>query len=297
MSYTIKLATGTYTGTGAVQNIAACDGADFVLTKRISGVDTVAYVLFRDMPRNEASNLGGTNVVKANQIIDLNKDGFAVGSGQSQSSANYIWFAIKSLGRNKFFETGRYVGNNTDNRNLEGAQGCLFTPDLMFLIRHVDGTVQTHRTSEHVGDLSGTLNSTAVINYIQEFRDGGFQIGTNSNVNNASDYYNWMAMRQIPGGFKVGSFTGTGVASDIAVGFQPDFLIVKNQDTNTNAWLREASMSISIPIGAAATNAQAITALTSTGFSVGTLADVNGLGNKIHYMAFKSGEYSPTGAK
>ena len=37
MRYTLKIETGTYTGNGAGQEIAACDGASWVITKRING--------------------------------------------------------------------------------------------------------------------------------------------------------------------------------------------------------------------------------------------------------------------
>jgi len=297
MAFTIKIAVGPYTGNGAIQNIAVAGGSDAVFTKRVGGTDTLMYTMWHDMPRNACSSLGGTLAVRTGQITDLSRDGFTVGVGQSQNAAPYVYLSIKSLGSNKYFETGRYVGNGADNRDMTGASGCLFTPDLMLLLRHVDGQVQSHRTSEHVGDLSGTFANLAVINYIQNFQAGGFQLGTNANVNNSNDYFNWLTMRQIPNGFKVGSFTGSAAARSIDVGFAPDFVIVKNQDAATIAWMRATGMSLSLPLSATATDAQAITALTSTGFSVGTLADVNGSANKIHYMAFKAGEYTPAGAK
>lgn len=297
MSYTIKIETGAYTGNGTVQNINGCDGPDLVFTKRINGADTAMYALWKDIPRNQAMALSTSASVKANQITDLTRDGFAVGAGQSQNTADYIWLGIKSLGDNTYFKTGRYVGNAADNRNMTGGQGCRFTPDLLVVCRHVDGQPQSHRTSEHVGDLSGTFANAAVANYIQSFISGGFQLGSNANVNNSADYFDWFAMRQIPGGMKVGSYTGNATARSIEVGFAPDFLIVKNQDTADVAWIRESSMSISLPMNVGATNTEAITALTTTGFTVGNLAAVNGNENKIHYIAFKNGEYTPSEAR
>lgn len=300
MAYTVKVATGIYTGNGTVQEIAACNGADWVWTKRITGTVTSAHAMWERMRRNACNGPGGTLAAKSSQITDLTPSGFLVGAGQSQNSAIYAYIAMKALG-SKYFQTGRYVGDAADNRNLTGLTGTVFQPDLVGLHQDVDGFPGVFRTSEHVGDLAQTYTGAGVANYIQSLLSTGFQIGTNANVNTSAAYFNWYAMRKIPGALAIGSFTGTGAEQDISVGFQPTAILIKNQST-TDAMVMATSAMLSggygpHPVSAAASDAQTITALTSGGFSVGTAAAANGLGNKMIWIALRDGEYSPAGAR
>ena len=295
MRYSVKIETGTYTGNGAAQEIAACDGPSWALTKRINGTATACYTMWRGMPRNACNSMGTTQAERTGQVVELTKDGIYVGSGQSQNSALYAYVAIKALQGSKHFQTGRYYGDTTDNRNLlayEGTNG--WQPDIVGLHIAVDGNNGRWRSKYNSGDSSQSWLASAGANSIQGFASTGFQVGTSQN---SAAYFNWWAMREIAGGMKLGSFTGNGTSQSIDVGFQPTFVLVQNITTTGAAYfLTQGMVDNSIashPVSAASADATAISALTSTGFSVGALDAVNKSGDTVLWWAMRDGEYAP----
>lgn len=297
-AYNIKIETGTYIGTssGTGREVTPiCNGPDWALTKRITGTATVAYTLWRGMPRDKANSWAGAFASKPNQIGDLTRDGIYVGGGQNQTTAVYAYIAVKSIG-NTYFQTGQYVGDAVDNRQLLTFEGTRFTPDWVGVHRRTDGNAGAFRTSAHTGDLAQSYTGIAAANIIQQLLPTGFEVGASPTSNNNGDLTDWYAMRAIPGGLAVGSFTGSGVAQSVNVGFAPSAVLVKNQATTDAMVILTAGMVTnatgSLPVTAAASDAQAITGLTSTGFTVGAAASCNGNGNKIIWIALKDGEYS-----
>lgn len=96
-----------------------------------------------------------------------------------------------------------------------------------------------------------------------------------------------------PGAIKMatGSYTGDG-ADDraIAAGFQPDFVMVKD-DQNREAAARTSSMvgDLAKPMGTlTALQADVVQSLTATGFVIGTNNRVNQAGRTYHWAAFKA---------
>jgi hypothetical protein len=96
-----------------------------------------------------------------------------------------------------------------------------------------------------------------------------------------------------PGAIKMASGTYTGDATDnraIAVGFQPDFVMVKDTG-NTEGVARSSSMAgdVSKPMGSlTAFGADHIQSLTATGFTIGTDNRVNRNNRTYHWVAFKA---------
>lgn len=293
--YNIKIETGIYTGNGSAQTIApACDGPNWVLTKRINGTATVCYTLWDKMGENKANSFGGAYAEKVTQIMALTADGFHVGAGQSQNAALYAYLAIKGMG-GTHFQTGRYVGGGTDNRDIINTnyEGTGFQPDLVGIHAALDGQTGRWRSKAHTGDSSQTYTVLASNNNIQGFATTGFQIGTSQNV--ALRYYNWFAIKEVPGGIKFGSYVGTGVAQNIDVGFRPTCVFVQNRDTNADMYfLTQGMLDNSIQSHPVTGNAASagITAFTDTGFTVGTIDNTNKSGDTLIYWAFKDGEYA-----
>lgn len=296
MRYSIKIETGTYTGNGAAQKIAACDGPSWVLTKRINGAVTACYSMWDRMPRNACNSMGIAQAQRTNQLVELTKDGFYVGSGQSQSAALYAYVAIKALRGSKHFQTGRYYGSAADNRDLLALEGThSWQPDIVGLHIATDGNNGRWRSKYNSGDSSQTWLASAGNNSIQSFLANGFQVGTSQN--SAASYYNWWAMREVPGGMKLGSFVGNSAEQSIKVGFQPTFVLVQNITTTGPAYFLTQGMVdnaiSSHPVSAAAADATAITALHSNGFTVGALDAANKAGDTILWWAMRDGEYAP----
>lgn len=96
-----------------------------------------------------------------------------------------------------------------------------------------------------------------------------------------------------PGAIKMTSGTYTGDATDnrsIAVGFQPDFVMIKDTGNREGA-ARSSSMAgdVSKPMGTATTlTADIIQSLTATGFTIGTNNRVNQNTRTYHWTAFKT---------
>lgn len=295
----IRIETLLYTGNGAAQQILGGAGPDFALTKRVTGTATAAYMLYRDMPRNCANSPGGSLASKTNQITDLTRDGVYVGSGQSQNGALYAAILIKGLRGSKYFATGRYSMNNVDGRNMAGREGCGFQPDFLHLQRRTDGAANAvFRHRDHEGDQSQNYTTAAAANLVQAFLADGFQLGNSPSLNgSAADLVDWWALRSIPGAVRAGSFTGSGAALSVDVGFRPTAVIVKNSATTDPAYLLTQGMADganpAMPVTAAAGDAQTIAGFHATGFSVGTAAAANGAGQKILYLALRDGTYYP----
>jgi hypothetical protein len=113
-------------------------------------------------------------------------------------------------------------------------------------------------------------------------------VATSSNSGNS-----FQAASIFPGAIKMatGSYAGDG-ADDraIAVGFQPDFVIVKD-DGNREAAARTSSMAgdLAKPMGTlTALQADVIQALTANGFTIGTNNRVNQATRTYHWAAFKA---------
>ena len=113
-------------------------------------------------------------------------------------------------------------------------------------------------------------------------------VATISNSGNS-----FQAAAIFPGAIKMASGTYTGNATDnraITVGFQPDFVMVKDTAATEGA-ARSSSMAgdLSKPMGSlTAFTADHIQSLDATGFTIGTNNRVNRNGRTYHWVAFKA---------
>lgn len=128
-------------------------------------------------------------------------------------------------------------------------------------------------------------------------------VATISNSGNS-----FQAASIFPGAIKMATGTYAGNSTDnraIAVGFQPDFVIVKSTAAREGV-ARTSTMAgdVSKPMGTAtAFAADYIQSLTATGFTVGTNNRVNVTGDTYHWVAFRAnsqamrvGNYTGNGA-
>jgi hypothetical protein len=102
-----------------------------------------------------------------------------------------------------------------------------------------------------------------------------------------------------PGAIKMatGTYAGNGVdGRAIAVGFQPDFVIVKSEAAREGV-ARTSTMAgdLTKPLGSSTTlTVNYIQSLTATGFTVGTNSRVNLAGDDYHWIAFKTNSQAMT---
>lgn len=105
------------------------------------------------------------------------------------------------------------------------------------------------------------------------------------------------------GDIATGSYVGNGTAQSIAVGFQPTLVMVKRATTGTGEatqWRGSHHTGTTSTAMTGGRQTAAITALTATGFNVGSYAGANQNGVTYHWIAFKgptlkTGEYTGNG--
>jgi hypothetical protein len=113
-------------------------------------------------------------------------------------------------------------------------------------------------------------------------------VATSSNSGNS-----FQAASIFPGAIKMATGTYTGDGTDnraISVGFQPDFVMVKDEGNRESA-ARSSSMvgDLSKPMGSlTALQADVIQSFTATGFTIGTNNRVNQSARIYHWVAFRA---------
>ncbi len=167
-----------------------------------------------------------------------------------------------------------------------------FQPDLVIV--DSEGTTAGDdaiiRTSTMAGDASKAIDNTVAIaaNQIQSFTSTGFTIGTDPDVNEtgAGRKFHWVAMQAGAGVMKVGTYTGSGTASQTitGLGFTPVYVLVIPEDIEY-VIQRSVTMPTVWSMGFSSeawdTN---ITALRADGFVVGTRLNTSSV--VYHYVAW-----------
>ena len=161
----------------------------------------------------------------------------------------------------KHFDTLLYTGNATDDTNITGLQ---FKPDFVW-IKQRNGTnshllfnvVQRGLTANTFLNSNSANADSTDANALQSFNDGGFQIGTSSELNeNSSTYVAWCwkaggaAVSNDDGaitsqvsvnqeaGFSIVAYTGDGSSTSTighGLGKAPKWIMTKCRSTNTHA--------------------------------------------------------------
>jgi len=290
---TYKMATGTYTGTGAALPISGVGFApDLVIVK-----DSAAnYMLFRtSMMAGDSTaylSVAAANITAA--ITSLTGDGFTLGTGAllNTTGNTYHWQAFGNAYRPDTkkgaadFAVGEYYSGGVDNTNIGGVP---FQMDYVAVKRN-GASVGTFRTSEQPSDTSGFFSAAVeASNTIQNITPTGFQVGTNQSVALVGGLYRWFGFKS-SSTFKVGSYTGNGTndRAVASVGFQPDLVWVKPitavAGTSRPATLLGDSSQFFLNT---ANGIGRIKSLTGDGFTVGTTAEVNASANTYRYMAWQ----------
>jgi len=289
---------GTYTGNAAAdRDITTGFQSGIVINKRTTAVS--AHFRTASMPVNQADYFTSTvNDTAGNLIKSFASTSFKVGITDNASGGiyNYIAFATTSSAAKE----GSYVGDGTDNRNIDGIG---IAPAWLVVKNDTSATDTSRRavmsTDQHNGDLSSFPSDfvTDLPNYIQQLRSDGFQVGTGPGTNESASTMYWFGFAGVPpqpagsGTYKMatGTYTGTGAAQTIAgIGFTPDLIILK--DNAANYTLFRTSLMAGDRTGYLFAPASDFTAgITSTnadGFAIGTSGLVNTTGNTYHWQAF-----------
>ena len=287
----------------------------WVLLKNATSTASGSWWIFDNMRGFSAFN-GSTSLLRANSNIAeaasstfayATSTGFTVPSNGIANGQTFIYIAIRR-GPMKVPTTGTSVYQAEVGNSSSAPEFNAGFPVDMALMKDASGTTEDWFNSARL--LQGTYlipNSTAAADISPNF-NFAYQNGWYAT---ATTRTSWM-FRRAPGYMDVVCYTGTGVARTVAhnLAAVPELMIVKNR-TSAGIWavyqtdvgatrhlrLNQADASF---LNVAVWNN---TAPTSTVFTVGTLAAVNGSGNNIVAYLFatcpgvsKVGSFTGTGA-
>ena len=255
-------------------------------------------------------------------ITSFNSNGYTMGASAYKLNVNNqsicSWTFRKAPG---FFDVVTYTGDGnssgqTINHNLGSVPG-------MIIVKRYDGG------SEQWNVYHRSMGNNALI-YLSA-TDGKFQPNTNwnnttptsttftvrnSSVNHSGGSFVAYLFAHNDGSFgedsdeaviKCGSYTGTqSEDTEINVGFEPQFLLIKNTSSNSTDWVVVDSMR-GLPVGSDSEVLKAnssgtpasyrVAALTPTGFKLGqAVASINGSGDTYIYMAIRRPHKTPEAA-
>lgn len=282
-----KLQVGSYTGTGSALSVS---NLDFKPNALIIKSDTNAggtAVAISALPNSTSMLLSDNTGILSGGVTSLDTNGFTLGTNAHVNTVGvtYRYIAFNNTGSTDF-KVGYYSGTGSDSYSVAGVG---FQPD--FVMVKTAAQYAVWRSSSIVGDLSGYFNNVGeAANIIQALESDGFQLGTSANVNTAGAAYWYIAFKANSGKMSVGNYTGNGSdnRSISGVGFQPDWLMVKDSSTAIGVQKSSSITDDNTQYFTTAANlANAIQAFESDGFQVGTNAVANGNTKTYRYIAWK----------
>jgi hypothetical protein len=239
-----------YTGNGSTQTITNgidLDGEGGLVwcKRRDSTGDNFVFDTERGVDNYIYTNLTNSNTYNAGVNYSFNADGFSFNNsftGLNGSGNTYASWTFRKAP--KFFDVVTYTGNNTAGREIAHNLGCV--PGMIII---KDLTTANTKWVVYHKDVGATgalvLNTTAATDTHADFfnntspTDTHFTVDTIFDVNNNGDSYvaYLFAHNDGDGEFgesgdqdiiKCGSYTGNGGTQDIDLGFEPQYILVKN---------------------------------------------------------------------
>jgi len=287
-----KMKVGTYTGNGVGGRSFTGVGfsPELVFLMSASG----AMPLFK----NSASTDNGVPFDNGGAtepwFQSLDSDGFTTNDPLAENNSSavvYHYVAWNELAGQ--MDVGSFTGDGADNRNITGVG---FQPEYV-LIRSERAEHTVHKTAA-MTTADDTLffdAQASVTNRVQALQSGGFQVGSDLDVNETGRAIYYMAWGRTLGKPQVLSGSYTGNATDAraitGVGFAPDLVIVKGNTAQTGVF-RTSTMigDASKPAtGLTALTANLVETLTADGFTIGTDARVNSSAVVYQWIAFSAG--------
>ena len=291
--------TTLYTGTSAEQTIT--NGVDLagegglVWTK---GRNNSNYHYLIDTERGAGkflfSNDTSAQAENIASISSFNSDGYVLGNlgGLNGSPDNYVSWTWRKAP--KFFDVVTYTGDGTAGRtishNLGSVPGCI-------IIKRTDSTnfwVTYHRSTGNNNvlylNLTNAAQSSTVFNSTTP-TDSVFTLSGSSEVNISGGTYVAYVFAHNEDLISCGSFSGNDATVNVTLGFQPQFIIVKNSNTAGNWNLYDSERGAGAYLFADAnqqeyTDSSPDIVFNSTGFDASGNFGVNG--RDYIYMAIKA---------
>lgn len=301
-----SMQTGYYTGTGAAG--LAITGLGFQPDTVMIKSSTAAGVMVFKTSAMPASTTAFTSATADNTAtsIQFTGDGFTLGTLANVNSANVLYYWIAFTGSD-CSATGNYcVGSFTGNGTTSRAITTGFQPAYVIVKRSgaFEGNFRIASEPANETLFFGTTARVTVNTHIASFSATGFTVGSTNNTSGGTFYY--IAYKATAGVMSQGTYSGnaTDNRSITGAGFAPSMVMVKNATSVTTAnrnpvmLTPEAYGDNAMYVGSATANlTNAIQALQSDGFQVGTAAQTNETSATLYWVAFGgAASYSTSGS-
>jgi hypothetical protein len=287
--------TWLYTGNGTSQTITnginlSTNGGLVWMKGRSVVSDHALYDTARGTTRDLASNTTTAQTTQATGLTAFTTSGFTIGS-LAKINLNASTFAAWTFREQpKFFDIVTWTGNGANRtipHNLGSVPGCI-------IVKRTSSAASWtvyHRSLANTQFMALDLTSAAITDSTMwnstTPTSTEFSVGTSSNVNANTFTYVAYLFAHNAGGFGLsgtdnviscGSFTsdGSGNASPVTLGYEPQFLLVKRSDDIGGAWyiidimrqFSNATNSVLYPNSSDAEGIQFSYIPTATGFSI-----------------------------
>ena len=184
-------------------------------------------------------------------------------------------------------KSGSYTGSGL----ARSITGVGFQPDVVIIDGVNGGANSVIRTSTMANPNSKQIDTPTGLagNQITSLDADGFSLGTDTDVNQNTITYHWVAFKAGAGAMRVGTYAGAAAAQDITgVGFSPDYVIVMSPNAD-EAMQRSALMPPGFCLNfAGAGYSDSILDTLPDGFRVGADSSVAGAGVTFHYVAWNA---------
>ena len=164
--------------------------------------------------------------------------GIVVGNGSRVNANGSNYISWNFLGSPQFFDVQKYIGNSGTNsiaHDLGVEPGCIIiksiSQDAHWWVYHSDVGRHQYLT------LNRSVAASYSGNWISTTTDSHFVMNSSSsNVNTAGlDYISYIFAKDTPY-VKCGSYTGSGGGTQVNVGFQPRWMLIKRTNADAN-WI------------------------------------------------------------
>jgi|TARA_Y100000033_G_scaffold40327_1_gene40309 hypothetical protein len=307
-------ATKVYTGNGSTQSINngldLTTGEALVLIKRLTEndvqTDPTVFDTVQGANKHHNTNRGNGLETTTDRLTSFNNNGFSLGSAEeiNRSGKQLVSHTFKS--EPTFFDIVSYTGNGTIGRtvshNLGAEPGCIIWKNAGSLgfgwtVYHTGmGTNASAVLESDAAATSSVTNNTAPTST-------QFTLSNSSRNNrNGDPIIAYLFAKDTANVIKCDSYTGNGTSQSINLGFEPQWLMIK-ETTDTGPWqvydnVRTFDMSAGnglpagsrhsyIALNSSAAQVAAATAVhfTSTGFDLGDSSRANTNSQNYIYVA------------
>jgi hypothetical protein len=243
-----------YTGTGAslpIVNGIDLDAEGGLVWSKLR--DGVAQNKWYDSARGitfaiESDNTGA-NQTEVTGITSFNSNGYTYGADGNTNSSGGTYVSWTFRKAPKFFDILTYTGtgvNRTVAHNLGSVPGCIMVKRTdttgNWQVYHRANTANPETDYLVLNDTAATADSNTRWNDTAP-TDAVFSLGTEATVNASGGTYVAYLFAHDAGGFgddgeqnviSCGSYVGNGGTQDISVGFEPQWVLIKNIDNSSN---------------------------------------------------------------